>query len=88
MAKSKTKKIMMGISPPFDNEVGLNPKHVVVIAWNGEVWNEVKLKKALKNGESQISGHKPYRHRVQDAWKILKRAVSELQFRHAIKFFR
>lgn len=88
LIKNKTKKIMMGISPPFDNEVGLNPKHVIVIAWNGDVWNESKLKKALKSGEIEISGHKPYRHRVQDGWKILKRAISELNYRHAIKFFR
>lgn len=88
LIKNKVKKMMMGISPPFDNEVGLNPKHVIVIAWNGTMWEEAKLKKALKNGESQISGHKPYRHRVQDALKIFKRAINELQFRHAIKFFR
>lgn len=88
LIKGKVKKIMMGISPPFDNEVELNPKHVIVIAWNGTVWEESKLKKALKNGESFISGHKPYRHRVQDAWKIMKRAINELHYRHAIKFFR
>lgn len=88
LIKNKVKKVMMGISPPFDNEVELNPKHVIVIAWNSNVWDEAKLKKALKNAESQISGHKPYRHRLQDALKILKRAFSELQFRHVIKFFR
>jgi SAM-dependent methyltransferase len=88
LIKNKKNKVMMGISPPFDNEVALNPKHVIVIAWNGEVWNEIKLKKALKNGESEISGHKPYRHRIQDGWKIFKRAISELNYRQAIKFFR
>jgi SAM-dependent methyltransferase len=88
LIKNKVSKVMMGISPPFDNEVELNPKHVIVIAWNGDLWDEAKLKKALKNGESRISGHKPYRHRVQDAWKIFKRALSELNYHHAIKFFR
>lgn len=88
LVKNKARKIMMGISPPFDNEVGLNPKHVIVMAWNGFVWDETKLKKALKNAEILISGHKPYRHRLQDAGKILRRAFNELRFRHAIKFFR
>lgn len=88
LIKSKNHKVMMGISPPFDNEVGLNPKHVIVVAWNGEVFDESKLKKVLRSSESTISGHKPYRHRIQDGWKIFKRAISELQFRHAIKFFR
>lgn len=88
LIKNKVNKIMMGISPPFDNEVGLNPKHVIVIAWNGDAWEETKLKKALKNGEAIISGHKPYRHRLQDSWKIFKRALNELNFHHVIKFFR
>lgn len=88
LIKNKNTKVMMGISPPFDNEVELNPKHVIVAAWNGSMWNESKLKKVLINSESDISGHKPYRHRLQDGWKIIKRAFNELHYRSAIKFFR
>ncbi len=84
----KKHKLMMAISPPFDREVELNPQHVIVIAWNGDVINEKNLKAALKLNETEISGHKPYRHRAQDAWRIFKRALSEFHFRHEIIFFR
>lgn len=87
LIKTKSERLMMGISPPYDNEVALNPKHVIVAAWNGKTWDKVKLKKALKKAEDIISGHKPYRHRIQDGWRIFKRALAEMNFRHAIKFF-
>lgn len=88
LIKSKAHKVIFAISPPFDREVELNPQHVVVVAWNGDVWNEAKLKRALKQGIPYISGHKPYRHRVMEAVKILKRAFLELRYRMTIKFFR
>ncbi|MFH2085809.1 MAG: class I SAM-dependent methyltransferase [bacterium] len=88
LIRNKKNVVMMGISPPFDKEVELNPKHVVVIAWNGRVWDEKQLKIAIKKNQALISGHKPYRHRAQDAWKMFKRALSELQYHQTIKFFR
>jgi len=88
LIKNRMRKMMLGISPPFDKEVELNPKHVIVIAWNGTVIDEIKLKRELKKSVSEISGHKPYRHRVQDGWKLIKRAFNELYFHHVIKFFR
>ena len=87
LLKSKSSKLVLGISPPFDHEVELNPKHVMAVAWNGTALNKAKLKKVLKQNEVKISGHKPYRHRIQDAWKIFKRALAELYFRHEIRFF-
>ena len=88
LIKSKNHKVIMTISPPFDNEVELNPKHVIGVMWNANVWDAKQLKKALKQGEAKISGHKPYRHRLQDAWKIFKRAVDELAYHQDIRFFR
>jgi len=87
LIKTRNNRVMMGISPPFDREVELNPRHVVVIAWNGKVWEEQKLKRTLKAAEPIISGHKPYRHRVSDWYKIMRRAWNEINFRFAVKFF-
>lgn len=87
LISGKKHKLMLAISPPFDREVELNPQHVVVIAWNGDVIKEKNIKAALIRGQSEISGHKPYRHRAQDAWRIFKRALSEFHFRHEIRFF-
>lgn len=80
-------KVVLGISPPFDQEVELNPKHVIAVGWGGAQWEKRKLKATLKRGESMISGHKPYRHRLQEAGRILKRAFNELYFRQSVKFF-
>lgn len=87
LLKQQKQQLVLGISPPFDQEVELNPKHVIVLAWNGATIDKKRMKRAIKANEAIISGHKPYRHRLQDGWKILRRAFSELRFRHAIKFF-
>lgn len=80
-------KVVFGISPPFDKEVELNPKHVVGVAWNGLQWEKRNLKTTLKRGEAIISGHKPYRHRLSAAWQIFKRAINELNYHQCVKFF-
>ncbi len=81
------KKIVFGISPPFEAEVKLNPKHVIVVAWGGAQWEKQKLKRQLKSAQSRISGHKPYRHRLQAMLKFFKRGFSELKYREEIHFF-
>lgn len=87
LVPSEWQKIVFGISPPYDREAELNPKHVVVVAWNGESWNRTGLKKTLKAQEARVGGHKPYRHRFFDALKIMRRALAEFNYRQVIHFF-
>lgn len=79
--------IVMGISPPYDKEVELNPKHVIAVGWGGKSFDKVKLKQSLSANISKISGHKPYRHRVIESFRIMRRAFWELFYRQQIKFF-
>ncbi|KKS94866.1 MAG: Methyltransferase type 11 [Candidatus Collierbacteria bacterium GW2011_GWB1_44_6] len=81
-------KLVFSISPPFDDEVKLNPQHVIVVGIKGE--NEKLLKKIknnLKKNIQKISVHKPYTHRIHEIGRLLRRAVSELFFRQEIEFF-
>ena len=87
LVPEKWQKVVLGISVPFDNEVKLNPKHVIVISWNSKLWSKATLKKQLKKQEQIIGGHKPYRHRLFDAIKIIKRALNEANYRQEIHFF-
>jgi hypothetical protein len=87
LVPEKWQKVVLGISVPFDNEVKLNPKHVIVITWNSKLWSKATLKKQLKKQEQIIGGHKPYRHRLFDAIKIIKRALNEANYRQEIHFF-
>ncbi len=80
-------KLVVAISPPFDDEVKLNPQAVLLIGWKKRNKSIEDLKRNLIQSKSRISAHKPYRHRIQDAWKIMKRAFSELSFRQEIEFF-
>lgn len=80
--------LAFAISPPFDDEVKLNPQHVVLVATkSSETKVLLKIKKALKNNVAKISIHKPYRHRLQEIIRLLKRAVNEVSFRQEIEFF-
>ncbi len=87
LVPEKWQKVVLGISVPFDNEVKLNPKHVIAIAWNSKLWSKATLKKQLKKQKQIIGGHKPYRHRLFDAIKIIKRALNEANYRQEIHFF-
>lgn len=81
-------KLVFAISPPFDDEVKLNPQHVVLVGTKGE--NKtlvVKVRKFLRNNMDKISVHKPYRHRLEEIVRLLGRAVSEISFRQEIEFF-
>jgi SAM-dependent methyltransferase len=86
LVKKSEHKLMISISPPFDDEVRLNPQHVIVVAWNGEQKIKNKIKKALQRRSEEINIHKPYRHRVQDGLKKIKRGFEEVNYRTEIFF--
>lgn len=80
--------LVVAVSPPFDEEVKLNPQHVIFVGSkikNSKLFNTIKRK--LKENVGRISVHKPYRHRVQDALKFIKRGFVEIFFRQEIEFF-
>lgn len=81
-------KLCFAISPPFNQEVKLNPQTVVlVVAKKRNKTLFGQLKKSLEENQPKISGHKPYRHRLEHGLKFLKRGISEVLFRHEICFF-
>jgi len=82
-------KLVFAISPPFDDEVKLNPQHIVLIG--SKLKNEkllLKIRKALKTNIDKISVHKPYSHRVNEVGRLIRRAFNELSFRQDIEFFK
>lgn len=85
--KKLKQKLVVAISPPFDDEVKLNPQAVVLIGWKTKNKKVKLLKEALTLEKNKISIHKPYRHRLQDGWRIFKRAINEIVFRQEIEFF-
>lgn len=80
-------KLVFSISPPFADEARLNPQHVIVVVWHGRPEMKRKIKAVLKQHLPEISGHKPYRHRLQDGLKFIKRGLQEINFRQTIEFF-
>ncbi|EKD53462.1 MAG: type 11 methyltransferase [uncultured bacterium] len=83
-----TSKFVVAISPPFDDEVKLNPQHVILVGTKNK--NEkllLRIRRALKKDLAKISVHKPYSHRLQEMWRLFKRAFSEIRFRQEIEFF-
>lgn len=81
-------KLVFTISPPFDDEVKLNPQAVVMVGTKNYDDKFIKeIKKTLVIGKRGISVHKPYRHRILAAYKLLRRAIDELRFRQEIEFF-
>lgn len=81
-------KLAIAISPPFDDEVKLNPQQVVLVATKAKnVKLLAKIKRALRINIDKISVHKPYRHRLQEIFRLLRRAANEAFFRQEIEFF-
>lgn len=79
---------VFSISPPFDNEVKLNPQQVVFVGMNGKNRKILtKIRRSLRKNVDKISVHKPYRHRLFDCFRFIKRAFGELIFRQEIEFF-
>lgn len=80
--------LIFSISPPFDDEVKLNPQHVILVATKSK--NDAllaEIKRDLLMNKNLISVHKPYRHRLFDLIKYFKRGVAEVKFRQEIEFF-
>jgi len=81
-------KLAVAISPPFDDEVKLNPQHIILVGTKKQNPKFMtKIKRELKTNISKISVHKPYQHRLEEMLRLIKRAVSELFFRQEIEFF-
>ena len=80
--------LVVSISPPFLDEVKLNPQAVIFVGSKKRfkfLMND--LKRALISQKEKISVHKPYRHRAQDAIKFFKRGLQEALYREEIEFF-
>ena len=81
-------KLIFTISPPFDDEMKLNPQHVVLFAARRQDKKLIAaVKQDLIKNKSTISVHKPYRHRLFDLIKFFKRGLAEIQYRQVIEFF-
>lgn len=81
-------KLVFSISPPFDNEVKINPQTVILVGWkkrNSLLKN--KLRYALTKQKVSILERKPYRHRLQDGLKYIKRGLLEIFYRQEIEFY-
>lgn len=82
-------KLVFGISPPFNDEVKLNPQQVVLVATSTKNKKILtKIRRSLIENKAKISSYKPLRHRLYDASKILNRAWNELFYRLEIEFFK
>jgi len=80
--------LVVTISPPYENEVKLNPEQVVFVGTKDIKRKFVGgLKTKLRKNVALISGHKPYRHRLQSWWKFIVRGFNEIKFRLEIEFF-
>ncbi len=81
-------KLAFTISPPFGDEVKLNPQHVVMVGTKVESQTQMtRIKKSLKNNISKISVYKPRRHRLEEIIRLFRRAMDEINFRQDIEFF-
>jgi len=85
--KETKEKLVFSISVPFDDEVKLNPHAVMLLGWKTKTKARLKLKKILKQNQGKISVNKPYRHRLRDGLKILRRGLQEATFKQVIEFF-
>ena len=81
-------KLVFTISPPFDDEVKLNPQHVIMVATKTKSDKLMTtLKREIVKNKNLVSVHKPYRHRLFDMLKFFRRGLAEIQFRQEIEFF-
>lgn len=80
-------KLIVNISPTYLDELRLNPQLILLIGFKRQ---NRKLKEILKNtlinNKKFISGHKPYRHRLFDAFKFIRRAINEFTYKQDLLF--
>jgi len=79
---------VVAISPPFLDEVKLNPRTVCFVGTRKKFKYLLSdIKRNLISQKGKISVHKPYRHRLQDGLKLITRGVMEAGYREEIEFF-
>lgn len=76
------------ISPPFMDEVKLNPRTVCFVGTRKKYkFLLADIKRNLISQKGKISVHKPYRHRLKDAIKFLTRSIQEIGYKEEVEFF-
>jgi hypothetical protein len=79
---------VVAISPPFMNEVKLNPRNVCFVGTRKRYKFLLEdIKRNLLSQKRIISVHKPWRHRLQDGIKFILRGLQETGYREEIEFF-
>ena len=76
------------VSPPFMDEVKLNPRTVCFVGTRKNFkFLLADIKRNLISQKGRISVHKPIRHRFEDAMKYALRGLMEFGYREEIEFF-
>ncbi len=79
---------VVSISPPFMNEVKLNPKNVCFVGTRKNYkFLLADVKRNLISQKGRISVHKPFQHRLKDGLNYVLRGLMEMGFREDIEFF-
>lgn len=86
--KKLASNVVFGIGEGFDDLVSKNPEHVILVGSKGNKLDIRKLVRQMTINETKISGHKPYRHRLQMIIKLSKRIVWEIRFRLSVVVFK
>lgn len=76
------------ISPPFMDEVKLNP-HTVCLVGTRKKYKFLlaDIKRNLISQKGRISVHKPYQHRLIDGLRFIMRGLMEVGYKEEIEFF-
>jgi SAM-dependent methyltransferase len=86
--ESLKSKCVLSISPAFDKEAHLNPKHVILIGSKDKNDKTItQIKKAIIKNKNLINVHKPYRHRLRDSLKIIRRGLQEANYHEEVVFW-
>ncbi|OGK19486.1 hypothetical protein A3G67_04260 [Candidatus Roizmanbacteria bacterium RIFCSPLOWO2_12_FULL_40_12] len=87
--KSLKEKMVVAISPPFDKEVELNPQTVILVGSKQNVPKVFKnIRRKLESNKDKISIHKPYRHRLFDGLRFVRRGFQEVFYKLDVKFYK
>jgi SAM-dependent methyltransferase len=81
----KVRTMMFTASPVFGDEYKLNPETVILVGYKGkQSINLNSITRALQKLSKTEFWHKPYRHRVFDCLRFMKRAFFELRYRQKV----
>jgi len=79
---------VVSISPPFLNEVKLNPRTVCFVGTRKNFkFLLADIKRNLISQKGRISVYKPFQHRIKDAIGFALRGLMEMGYREEIEFF-